>query len=819
MRNIIHIGAGTDRRNRFVAIALGVALAVGPAAMLPAAALAAPATDAAAASTTAGATITLQGADGASLAGHTFDVYRIGTYTDQILNGTQISSLGVRGDTASNAWAADATPVEMTRVTSNGHGDKVGGKSTTITTKVSNTDPRDHGSQWETYEGYYQVPEGQKNTVFMFKSLEGFKDVETLPGNNVGNLVDDIEFSRSYKLTYDKNASDATGKVPSNQRGKENTVQPAKSKTTGSVGLAADKTVSGLTVHDLKKNDKGKVSSSSKADSTQPAAFKAPGAKVETIASRAAGDELAVNGGFDTPKWSIAKEGQGLPWVYVKPNAGTIRSYAQAMAGQTGVVLLGGMAGLSGTAMAAGAGTITLTAPAGETLANHSFSAYKIGDYSGYADANANGKIDGTNVTNAAGTQAWLKAALTKAGLGVDSAKGLDEAGTLAATTQAAKLSTVANALADAANKPGAVVADKTSNTGSLTLNVPGEGLYLVVDSDGLPIIVGTKINGKDLEKQALGTAVIKSTSISVDKEGSGDTTIGKTVSYTATFKIPQKNANPTKLSYTDQPTNLAIVRNSLKIKVDNQAAVAVPSEAITWNRDGGFTLTGDSYLSDATYGKTVVISYDATVTGKDPHNTGTVKATLDGKDKTTSDDVTLANFDFDLAKVKADGRTAVKDAGFVIKNQAGKYMKLDAASGKWSDVDVKDAAAAKAAGAERLTDAQGHLAFDGLGDGTYTVEESTVPSGYLPTPASFTVTIKNGKASVKGTGLNAGLTGGNANLAEDGAVTVKNLDSISQLAQTGATGVTITVAMAGLLALGAGGAWTLRRRTVQSAE
>lgn len=232
---------------------------------------------------------------------------------------------------------AHATPVEMTRVTSNGHGDKVGGKSTTITTKVSNTDPRDHGSQWETYEGYYQVPEGQKNTVFMFKSLEGFKEYETLPGNNVGNLVDDIEFSRSYKLTYDKNSSDAAGQVPSNQRGKENTVQPAKSKTTGSVGLAADKTASGLTVHDLKKNDKGKVPSSSKADSTQPAAFKAPDAKVETIASRAAGDELAVNGGFDTPKWTIAKEGQGLPWVYVTPNAGMIRSYAQAMAGQTGV--------------------------------------------------------------------------------------------------------------------------------------------------------------------------------------------------------------------------------------------------------------------------------------------------------------------------------------------------------------------------------------------------------------------------------------------------------------------------------------------------
>ena len=133
-----------------------------------------------------------------------------------------------------------ATPVEMTRVISNGHGDKVGGKSTIITTKVSNTDPRDHGAQWETYEGYYQVPEGQKNTVFMFKSLEGFKEDETLSGNNIGNLVDDIEFSRSYKLTYDKNSDDATGSVPSDTTA--NTVKQAKAKSSGTVRLAADRT-------------------------------------------------------------------------------------------------------------------------------------------------------------------------------------------------------------------------------------------------------------------------------------------------------------------------------------------------------------------------------------------------------------------------------------------------------------------------------------------------------------------------------------------------------------------------------------------------
>ena len=217
---------------------------------------------------------------------------------------------------------------QATRTTSNGS-DKTGSVGTTITTHGTAQDGR-----WETYTGDYLAT--STVTRFTFRSVRD-SNGQGLDFTAEGNCVDDLSFDKAYKLSYDKNSSDATGSVPSNQYGKENTVQPAKSKTTGSVGLAADKTASGLTVHDLKKNDKGKVPSNSKADSTQPAAFKAPDAKAETIASRSAGDELAVNGGFDTPKWTIAKEGQGLPWVYVKPNKGTIRSYAQAMAGQTGV--------------------------------------------------------------------------------------------------------------------------------------------------------------------------------------------------------------------------------------------------------------------------------------------------------------------------------------------------------------------------------------------------------------------------------------------------------------------------------------------------
>lgn len=159
-------------------------------------------------------------------------------YKIRLKHASRQSSHADRMQVLVGADEAHATPVEMTRVTSNGHGDKVGGKSTTITTKVSNTDPRDHGAQWETYEGTYLVPEGQKNTVFMFKSLEGFKEDATLSGNNVGNLVDDIEFSRAYRLTYDKNSGDASGSVPSDTAA--NTVKQAKSKTNGSVRLASD---------------------------------------------------------------------------------------------------------------------------------------------------------------------------------------------------------------------------------------------------------------------------------------------------------------------------------------------------------------------------------------------------------------------------------------------------------------------------------------------------------------------------------------------------------------------------------------------------
>lgn len=124
-------------------------------------------------------------------------------------------------------------PVEMTRTSVNGHGDKLNEKSTTIATKVTNGNNRHHADQWETYEGTYLIPDGQTTTRFTFRSVDS-KQLD------YGNVLDDIVFDKAYRLSYDKNSTAAAGEVPSNQRGQENTTQPAKSKTTGTARTVAD---------------------------------------------------------------------------------------------------------------------------------------------------------------------------------------------------------------------------------------------------------------------------------------------------------------------------------------------------------------------------------------------------------------------------------------------------------------------------------------------------------------------------------------------------------------------------------------------------
>lgn len=163
------------------------------------------------------------------------------------------------------------TAQEATRITSE-NGNKVGEKMTTISTPT--TSDRADNKKWDTYSGTYLVPDKVTTVRFTFKSIAS---AEWYSGND----LDDIKFSRSYQLSYDKNASDATGSVPSNQRGKENTVQPAEARATGTVKTVAD-------------DDSSK--------------------------------SLTVNPGFDVPDYSKLDDG-GLHWMYVSPAEGKAWSY------------------------------------------------------------------------------------------------------------------------------------------------------------------------------------------------------------------------------------------------------------------------------------------------------------------------------------------------------------------------------------------------------------------------------------------------------------------------------------------------------------
>ena len=173
-------------------------------------------------------------------------------------------------------------PVTMTRVTSNKAGDEQGWTGTSITTHATNTNRFQHDGQWATYEGKVTIPANTHVSTFTFKALNAVDPTK-------GNLIDNLTFKIAYRLSYDANG------------GTKKQASRISSKTFG----------------------------------------KAKTARTEAIASRASGDELAVNGGFDVPKWSIAKEGQGLPWIYVYADKGVVSSYYQYANGQNGTKMPG----------------------------------------------------------------------------------------------------------------------------------------------------------------------------------------------------------------------------------------------------------------------------------------------------------------------------------------------------------------------------------------------------------------------------------------------------------------------------------------------
>lgn len=528
-------------------------------------------------------------------------------------------------------------------------------------------------------------------------------------------------------------------------------------------------------------------------------------------------------------------------------------------------MLLAGLA-VAPSAMAAGT-TITLNGADGNSLAGHTFNVYQIGTYT---DQILNGtQISSLGVRGTAASNAWAADAIAIANAydpstGDDIAKvyGYDDAGNIAnikMDSQTRQLRNISKALSQSTRKPAAIQggANLTTTQSTLTVNVPAEGLYYITDSAGNPIMIGTKSgnanimknDAKDPQWRTLGTAVVKSKSVRVDKKvqvqrngatvGKDGTasdpvgvTVGDTVTNTVEVTVPNKQAaSAVKFKLIDQPKGQTYVKGSLSVRLKNAPRTDITADAVVYdgttqnnaksipgdlslktadNRPadpdlaipaGGWGIDG-SKLLDKYSNRTIVITYRMTVDKAsitDPanntvHTYGTFTDGVHFTTITDQDKVDIKAYDFTLRKVDAGNVNTLLDGAQFQIQRDGKWMKLDWNTGKWSDAANQGSASVFVTGdtnhdgtVDNRDDAsqRGLIRFKGLGYGTYTVTETREPAGYA-SYAKPTFTVTIDDA---GTSIQYRGTGTVPNLTsrlDNNTVQVKNVANLTQLPQTG---------------------------------
>lgn len=302
--------------------------------------------------------------------------------------------------------------------------------------------------------------------------------------------------------------------------------------------------------------------------------------------------------------------------------------------------------GLASSAMAVetpttadtGTASITLNAAQGNTLAGHTFDFYRLGSY---GDITAKGDTDVKSLTVNKiddASDKWIAAANGKAGItdlqGFDAAGDLAHVGKDGEPTGAVqgRLREVSKQLAASASASKITAVKSVAGTGTtMTVSDLPNGLYLIVDSDGVPMIVGTPVQGtKTLNGVTLGTLTVKSKTTTIDKKVSrdrlnkgefidskaGDTedsasfTVGETVDFKYVFTLPNMQA-----------ATQTVVRDTMNgLTLSGDPAFTIDGKAVTptvakGENGNGFTATFDQAFIKANSAKQVAVTYKAVVT------------------------------------------------------------------------------------------------------------------------------------------------------------------------------------------------------------
>lgn len=316
----------------------------------------------------------------------------------------------------------------------------------------------------------------------------------------------------------------------------------------------------------------------------------------------------------------------------------------------------------------------------------------------------------------------------------------------------------ISKALSQSSKKPAAIQggANLTTTRSTLTINVPAEGLYYITDSEGNPIMIGTKSgnanimknDAKDPQWRTLGTAVVKAKSVRGDKkvqvQRNGTTvgkdgttndpvgvTVGDTVTNTVEVTVPNKQAaSAVKFKLIDQPKGQTYVKGSLSVRLKNAPRTDITADAVIYDGTtqnnaksipgdptlktadnkpadpdlaipaGGWGIDGRNLL-DKYSNRTIVITYRMTVdkaSVTDPanntiHTYGTFTDGIHFTTITDQDKADIKAYDFTLRKVDAGNVNTLLDGAQFQIQRNGKWMNLDWNTGKWSDAANQDAA------------------------------------------------------------------------------------------------------------------------------
>lgn len=489
--------------------------------------------------------------------------------------------------------------------------------------------------------------------------------------------------------------------------------------------------------------------------------------------------------------------------------------------------LLGGMALGATSAQADGAGTIvtdtanfTFTAQNAKQLTNRSLNAYKIADYVQYGtDDNATyGVQTAGTVTDNSGIKAALEAAVAGTNKTVPT-----DGGDLMAWALAEGVLSVDNSADGAWNNSASrkfveslktrtnmlgdpTVVDLGKNLAkdglSATVTLPA-GLYLFVDADysvgtngvatpSIAILVGSG-NVKDgvLNPLTEATVAIKNQTTAVTKKVNGEdvitASVGQKVTYTITSKVPQNTQYYSEYgyTYTDTPSaGQTVDFDSLKVTVGDKSLNKGTDYTVAQNKNGTFTVTISS-IQKQTAGALITVTYAAKVTeaGASGSKAVTNAVVLSDNGAEAIDSTIITNSGFSFTKTDAQGNP-LAGATFTIR--------VPGVDGSFT----------------ATSDKTGTVTFKGLADGTYEVNETTVPNGFQQSlKAKFNVIIENGEVKFRGTDV-----WGLAPKESSDKYKVKNVKNVTQLPLTGAAGTTLFTVVA-LLVAGAGVTVALKSR------